>query len=138
MSVSLGKLTPEDLISDASALQALLLQRTDALLADVCAVFDDAMDTVDATCDALAIETAMGAVAFATDSVLSQAPTVKYGLMFTRTQRLLNARDNVSALLGPDAADTISEFILPYWAVLRCMDAGMQPGGDAVFCPAPE
>lgn len=105
------------------ALQELLLERTEALLADLCAVFDDAMRSLrsrpSGKAAAVAVQTAMGAVLYAVNNVLSAGPTTLYHCMFTRAQQLLNARRD----LWPAAAAAVTASVEPAFLRLREMDA---------------
>jgi len=124
--------------STASSLQEALLERTDLLLADLCAVFDGACDTFDAcmSSDALklddaghALQAMMGSVTYATKNVLAQSPSVKYAVMFTRIQTLFARLDVVRSRFGPHAARTVTDFMMPIWSVLRTIDASFASAG---------
>jgi hypothetical protein len=108
-----------------SKLQEYLLERTDLLLADLCSVFDTAMDVCVASSytDMDQVDIMMGACAYTVKNILSQAISSKYVLMFTRVQQLLNIRSQLVRTLGEDSVDVVSGFILPHWEALKRMDA---------------
>lgn len=120
---------------DAIDLQEILLDRTDALLRDLCVVYDDAQTTFDAAGAgtvqaAAALQKMMGAVSYATKNVLAQSPSVKYAFMFVRIQALMSRLGVVGTWFGPDAAQTVTDFMRPVWSVLRMIDDSFTRDGD--------
>ena len=116
---------------EASTLQEALLERTDALLQDLCTVFDDAKSTFDTATAGVggvasdidvAIQKMMGAATYATKNVLAQSPSVKYALMFTRVQDIFARMNVIRDAMGPDAVHTIEHFMTPIWSVLKTID----------------
>lgn len=112
-----------NLAGGPAALQELLLERTEALLDDLSAVFDGAMAQLRSRRAgepaATAVEAAVGAVTYAVGNVLAAGPTTKYHCMFTRAQELLNAR----AWLWKSAAAVVTAQVEPAFHRLRIMDA---------------
>ena len=119
---------PSDDVSDLQ-LQEALLERTELLLADLCAVFDTAMAACAAAHykDTTQVDTMMGACFYAVRNVLLQSPSAKYALFFGRVQQLLNLRPQLVTTLGAAAVDTLSGFVLPLWEDLKRVDATFAP-----------
>jgi hypothetical protein len=121
--------------TSSTSLQEALLERTDLLLGDLCAVFDNACETfdtsshdkTDAAAASKALQEMMGAVTYATKNILAQSPSVKYAVMFTRIQSLFARLEAVQTRLGPHAAQTVTDFMMPIWSVLRTIDASFSP-----------
>lgn len=104
-------------------LQDNLLQRTDALLQDLCLVFDgaraafDAAGTDDTAARAHAMDTMMGAVRYATRVVLMPCPSAKYLLMQQRATQALER----AATMAPHQETIVTECLNPMCEALEYM-----------------
>lgn len=107
---------------NAARVQEALLERTDMVLADLCAVFDAAEAALVAShfADATQVDILMGAAFFCVNNILAQCPSSKYAHMYGRVQALLNYRPELLKTLGPRAVAVLSEFMLP--VLERLMD----------------
>ena len=107
-------------------LQEALLERTDLIIQDLCAVFDEAFAALEASeyTDGGQVDVCMGACAYCVNNILVQAPSVKYAHMFFRVQRLLNAiSDHLRYTLSPRGLEVLQHFLLPVWETLLRIDA---------------
>jgi hypothetical protein len=127
---------------DLPGLQAYLLERADAVLEDLWAVFDDALETLDAALQgpldpsgALldpvdvavhCLNVAMGALQYATTLLMGPCQNAKYGAAFVRLQELMRRLGDVRELLGPEAVQGIRATLDPLWRLLveADVDAG--------------
>ena len=109
---------------DADSLQEALLMRTDALLADLCAVFDAAFAVLeeDSFANTTALDIAAGAAFYATRNVIDPCPTTAYGCMFTRAQQLVRVQDRVLAACGQAVHDALLTVLLPTMKTLLRID----------------
>ena len=121
----------EDMPDVEIKLQEALLERTELLLADLCAVFDSALSACVAADykDTVQVEIMMGACFYAVRNVLLQSPSAQYALFFSRVQTLLNLRPQLVITMGEDAVDTLSGFVLQVWEDLKKIDATFAESG---------
>jgi hypothetical protein len=117
-------ITMDDADPDVLPLQEILLERTDKLIADLCAVFDEAEAALQTSAftDGRQVEVAMGAAAYCVNNILAPSPSAKYAHMFTRVQRLLNYAPQLRAGMGDKAAQVMLAYTLPVWETLRTLD----------------
>ena len=107
-----------------SCLQEAVLERTDALLESLTAVFDDALRTFDngSTSAAerdTALDVMVATVVFTTKNVLVQSPSVKYALMYSRIQEIFKRKPSISA----ETYAAVEDVLKPAWVDLRAIDS---------------
>ena len=111
-------------VDASSNLQEALLHRTDALLLDLCAVFDAAFDVLeqDAYANTVALDICAGAAFYATRNVIDICPTTAYGKMFERVQRLLRVQTRIQAACGQAVTDAMLTVVMPAYKTLLRID----------------
>jgi hypothetical protein len=116
-------------VLEGPPLQEALLERTDMLLNDLCALFDTNyeafVDSGYTNVDALNI--IIGTVVFAVKNVLLQGPSTAYTLMFARTQQVLNLRPAIQQALGHEAVKTVTLAVIPQMEMLKLIDGTFAP-----------
>ena len=134
--------------------QEVCMEQRDALLSDLCTVFDDAatqfqdaVQTLDslpdhATATAAreavfsALELMLGSSKFAVCRVLAHISDAKYALFFKRVQLLMNLLDVVTMVAGPACAAAVSKATQPLLDVLRSIDRGFAEKAVAARFPS--
>ena len=113
-----------DADTDPEAMQEALLHRTDALLLDLCDVFDAAFAVLaeDAFKNTVALDVCAGAAFYATRNVIDICPTTAYGKMFERVQQLLRSQGVVRAACGDAVADAMLTVVMPAHKTLLRID----------------
>ncbi len=116
-------------VLEGPKLQEALLERTDMLLDDLCAVFDTNyqafVDSEYMNVDAL--NAIVGSVVFAVKNVIIQAPSTAYTVMFSRTQLVLNLRPAIQQALGEEAVKTVTLNVIPQMEMLKLIDGTFAP-----------
>ena len=111
-------------LDDPDTMQEALLERTDALLDDLCAVFDAACSALhtSAFTDTVALDICAGAVFYATRKVLDICPTTAYGKMLSRVQLLLSEYSRIARVMGQQVGDNLLTVIMPAYKTLLRID----------------
>lgn len=102
-----------------SPLQEQLLARTDALLQDLCAVFDTALVAFDAVDGdgggedgrGLALDTMVAVLGFATGAILQPCPSIKAVCMQDRSHRLGTRLPLIRDLFGDCAVEDVEKVL---------------------------
>ena len=104
------------------------VERRDAMLDDLCEVFDAAEQTYDASETSRAerlkqLDIMTGAVLYTVKAVLVLAPDARYGLMYDRIQRVLRRLEQIEKDFGKRVRDCIVLNLHPAWQDLQLIDA---------------
>lgn len=113
------------------SLQAALLERTDNLLTELANIFDGALSTFDDETKEksqrlLALEKMYATVIYTTGTVLTQSPSVKYAIMFTRIQQIFARMPTIASVFSQSVAKTVRDSLEAPWNVLRAIDASFR------------
>ena len=110
--------------SGAESIQEARLKRTDALLCELCGIFDAAFAVLqaDAFVNTVALDVCAGAAFYAVHNIIGMCPTTAYGKMFMRVQALMRAHAEVVRVCGPAVGDAMLDVVMPAYKTLLRID----------------